>query len=284
MRKAAIVFLVPFAACLGAGMARAATPAPAPAATKPAAKPAAPAVAPAAETVDWAFGEQGTFIVSADRLIPVFAVTSNQITTDENGTKTTTSESGLSLSFLWGNNSSATGTAYNVPRVGIDYAVIDNVTLGADIFAYFTLGGTSEVKTETAGVTQTTSTDGPSTTVFGIAPRGGYILPINSLLAFWPRGGFSVYSLSNKQTVAAQGATPKTTSSTTFTELSLNLDPQLVVFPISHFGLTAGLALDVPLTGSRKHEATPAGGSPTSSSVDYSAFHFGVTAGLLGYF
>ncbi len=157
-----------------------------------------------AQSTGQGFGQKGEFIFSADRLVPVLSFTQNKVTFDNQNPNVSISTKGSGLSLLWGNNSvfgtaganGAVGfsgggdsTFYTTPRVGFDYVLIPNLTIGGDVFVFFTLG-TSE--TNTRGDVSTDVVV-PSANAFGLAPRVGYIFGISPLLSFWLRGGLSYY-------------------------------------------------------------------------------------------
>jgi hypothetical protein len=230
------------------------------------------------------FGEKGSLIISADRLVPFFAFShwSEDGPTPGGVTKTTATASQTSLSFLYGYTTDPNDLFYTVPRVGIDYTIVPNVTLGGDLVVFFTLGGSTGTETDFSnGNSTTTSTTAPKTTIFGVAPRGGYILGLNNMFSLWLRGGFSFYTLSQKQTNNGNGNDITTTNSQH--QFSLDLDPQFVFTPIPHVGFTAGLTVDIPFAGGHSIE-TDNGGTTNTFSASSSMFYLGVTVGMLAYF
>jgi hypothetical protein len=233
-------------------------------------------------------GEQGQFIVSADRLVPIFSYThvSQDAFNVPPPAKATTFFNQTSISLLWGSSSasplSSNETFFTVPRVGFDYVIVDHVTIGGDLVVFFTLGGSSGVDTTAAnGTTTTTKNDNPGGLVFGVAPRGGYIWQFTDLFSLWLRGGFSYYVATTKQTVVNGNVTRTTNNS--INQLALDLDPQFVITPIPHFGFTVGLTTDIPLAGGHSQEVVTNNQSTTTSAWS-GIFFFGVTGGILGYF
>jgi hypothetical protein len=244
------------------------------------------------------FGTQGQFIISAGRLVPFFGFTHTSFDSLgglPNGvSKDFTSSSQTSLSFLWGTTTTplngGNGAAsfagwnfYTIPRVGFDYVVVPNVTIGGEVAVYFTLGGSTSHETDfTNGSNRVTSNDSPSTTVFGIAPRGGYILQLTDLFSLWLRGGFSYYNVSTKSTTN-NGNGNTTTNTVSIHQPAIDLDPQFVITPIPHLGFTAGLTADIPIAGGYSLD-TNTNNNTTSQSASSSIFFLGVTLGMLGYF
>ena len=222
------------------------------------------------------FGTKGQLIFSADRLIPLFAYTSNKVTEGDGSTVSTHSTT-LSvlpnINGLGGGNNSP--TFYNVPRLAFDYTIIDRLTLGGSIAFSVTPGAGTDFKDGRTGATG--SRDAATTTYFSIAPRVGYILPLSDMFAFWPRGGLSFHTLSNKS--------PDTDVTTTnsFNQWAINLEAMFALVPVQNFFFLAGPVIDIPLTGTIKSETTR-GGRTDSTSNDFSSFHTGLSVGIGGYF
>jgi hypothetical protein len=178
--------------------------------------------------------------------------------------------------FLW---SPSTGTnltvgggvtvpkPYNVPRIGFDYAVVNGFTLGGAI-GY--LGNWNSTETIQPGVTN--AVDGPKTDVLLLSPRAGYVLDLAHSVALWLRGGFTYWSIS----VDPRDASGRTFGANGF---ALTLEPQLVLSPIDHVGISLAFDADIPLSGSFK---TTFGGVTTSQNT--SVTNVGITAGLLVWF
>lgn len=220
------------------------------------------------------FGEQGQFIFSADRLFGLF--TYAQQTISDNANNTSTTVSGTSMSFLWGSNAFGGGVAattgvptfYTVPRVGFDYTIIPNLTVGGDLIAFFTLGGNTSK-------TGAPSTPNQSGDVFGLAPRVGYILGLNDIFSVWLRGGLSFYAGNiNNQVMGAN-----CNASTGFDVFGIDLDPQLVISPIRHVAFTAGPALDWGFTGGTNSSSPPA--CNTTVGTGFTSLDFSINGGLL---
>lgn len=233
------------------------------------------------------FGQQGEFIFSADRLVPFFGYTSQktaQVVDPNSGIKDqTVTQNQTNLSFLWG-STSPNELFYTVPRLGFDYTILDNVTIGGDLILYFTLGGSQNTHTNfNDGHTTDVSQGAAGYTVFGFAPRGGYILGLNDLFAIWLRGGFSYYNGTAKQDITDNNGNKIGSESTTHWLFGLDLDPQFVITPTKGFAFTVGPALDIPLAGKFTDERT-ANNMTQSTSVDYSQLNFGINAGILGWF
>jgi hypothetical protein len=246
----------------------------------------APSDAHAAERAN-GFGDKGQLIVSADRLVPVFSYSYGTVTRTQNNIELTNSSSGAGISMLFGRNLAGNESGrvpYNVhtlPRVAFDVTVIPSLTLGAGIAFGFGLGGTNKTDILAGNIKTTASTDAPSATAIGLTPRVGYIFPLGSSFAFWPRLGMGIYSVSGSADVTQGGITA--TVKTTDTSVSLDLDPQFAIVPLEHFFILVGPVCNIPLTGSRS-TSTTIGTTTTQASDDASIFNFGISASLGGWF
>jgi hypothetical protein len=228
-------------------------------------------------------GQKGQFIISADRLFSLFSyshISQDRFVPAAGNSKVTDTTSQSSISLLWGAtgpsgvNGDVVVNPFAVPRVGFDYVVAPNFTVGGDLAIFFTLGGSSDQQfTANNGTTTSNSTGTPSVLVFGIAPRAGYVLRVNDLFAFWLRGGLSYY-VENTKNGGVSGSR---------NQGALDLDPQFVVTPIPHVGFTAGLSLDVPIAGGHSQDV-PVGGGTQSVSASSSILFFGITMGMIAYF
>jgi hypothetical protein len=230
-----------------------------------------------------AFGEQGQFIFGADRLFSVFAYTSNIYSfPGVNGNSTT---NGTEMGLFWGGNGIAGGTAaagafgagnpnfYSPPRLGFDYTVIPHLTIGGELFVWFTPG---QNNTTPAGNGTSVTNPSPTGNEFGIAPRVGYIIGVNDVLGVWLRGGVSYY-LANWSSNAQNGCS----SSASLDVFGLDLDPQLVISPVRHFAFAVGPALDWGFLGGWSSQATC---NAASVSGNYNAVNFSINGGMVGWF
>ncbi len=214
------------------------------------------------------FGARGQFIISADRLSPLFSYT--RVKQDQGGGDTTTTST-TSISLLW------TGEPqdfYDIPRLGLDYVIAPSITVGGSLFA--TLPLSASRSTTNNGVT--TSRDGAKTTFVGVGARAGYVLPLSHGISFWPRGGLSYSRESITNPITQQD----NQTSTSVSQFALSLEPIFVIEPTPHFGVMLGPVLDLPLSGTQHSEFTN-GPMTVSTDTDTSQLHFGITAGILGW-
>ena len=172
---------------------------------------------------------------------------------------------------------------YTVPRIGFDYVVAPNITVGGDLVIYFTLGGNGSTETQFSnGNTQTNSMSQPEL-ASRLRPRteGGLHHAPDRRAQPRLRGGFSYYTATSKFTTTTAGTT--STTSDNFDQLGLDLEPQLVIHPFPHVGFTVGLDADIPLTGGIS-ETTTTGANKASESSHASLFFMGLAGGMLVWF
>jgi hypothetical protein len=215
------------------------------------------------------FGEKGEFILGADRLVPVFSY--SQVWQGHLGNappNETTTFSQTSFSFFWG-STAPEDTFFTVPRIGLDYVLAPHFTIGGELVLFVTAGASSSIATNTPAGTTTTPNQSTTRTTFGIAPRVGYVLELTNLFSLWLRGGFSFYTEGDSQTLG-------TNTGSGVNQFALDLEPQFVITPLAHVGITLGPTLDLPLFGQRWQD-------PNQSAYDAVLF-FGINAGLLVYF
>jgi len=214
------------------------------------------------------FGKAGQFAISGDRLI---GLSWESFSLDQNGGKLTESNTSLSLlttpSYLSIGSFNAVG-AYNMPRLSLDYFVIDGLSVGGSL-EYFSISG--HRKTEAAGVTTETGTG--SSYGFLFAPRVGYAFMFTDMLGIWPRGGITYVTGTFKNDNGDETGS--------FNQFAFSLEAPLVISPFPHMGFVVGPALDIGVTGSAKNRNPNSG---LTTSFDATSLNVALNAGLFVYF
>jgi hypothetical protein len=123
---------------------------------------------------------------------------------------------------------------------GVDYFVIDNLSIGGEVL--FGLTGSSVTTHPRNGGPDVTA-DGPSGTYFGIMPRVGYNIPLSSLFSIWPRGGIGL------QTASFSGGGAADSSNTVWFFFA---DVPFLLHPVEHFFIGAGPGVTFSLSHSVK--------------------------------
>jgi hypothetical protein len=181
--------------------------------------------------------------------------------------------SGTDVSFLGSGANSA--NVFSVPRVGFDGMFENGLTLGGSLSYLVSSGKHDVLDFETTKRSQ----GDPTNSIFILAPRVGVVIEASPTVGVWLRGGISRISLSTESNnVDIDTGEPLTTTSTsTVTLVDLTLDPQLVIAPLPHVGITLGALLDIGVGGTAETS-----GSTTTSDVTASSY--GVSGGLVAIF
>jgi hypothetical protein len=238
------------------------------------------------------FGDKGEFIIGGDRLMPLLAYSHFSRSVPPPGGTTDASQGGdnTTLGLFYGstldlNNHGDLATDFPssaffaVPRVGLDYVVAPNVTIGGEVVVFFTLGGGRSNQTDFAnGTSMTSEQESQSLTVFGLAPRGGYIMKLTNAFSLWLRGGLSFYNGTLK--TSGPGGTTQNDSQHQF---ALDLEPQLVYTPIPHVGFTAGIDCDLApsFLGGYSHQDVQLNATTNGSS---DVVYLAASLGMIVYF
>jgi len=222
---------------------------------------------------DGSFAKGGEIVLSAERL---FGLSVTSMTTEDGSSGRKVTDSQTNVSLFWPPQSALTFSPYTIPHLGFDYIVGGGFTVGGSLGF---ISGTGTTKTEPVGM-PSTERDDAKVTVLAFAPRIGYAMALTPLIAFWPRGGITYFSIKSERT--SQAPMPITTK-TTISGVGLNLEPMFVFSPADHFGIVAGPVIDIPLSGTSSSEQTPQTGTPGPDDKIKFA-NYGIAVGLLGYF
>jgi Outer membrane protein beta-barrel domain len=131
------------------------------------------------------------------------------------------------------------------PRLGVDYFLNENLTLGGS-FGVFSLN-------------EDTAAGGTDVTGILFAARMGYALRLGHSFSFWPRGGFTYTNINADVNAADRNL------------LALTLEGMFTMSPADGWAVLAGPIIDIGITGE-------------AADNDLSETCFGVMFGLLGYF
>ncbi|MCS6898749.1 MAG: hypothetical protein RMJ98_04990 [Myxococcales bacterium] len=215
--------------------------------------------------------DRGNFLIATGERMFGFGLTSTttEISVGNQISRTTQSDTGIGLLVPAG------GNAANTPTLGLHYAVIPALTLGASLGLTRT---SSKVTTEVGGKSETK--EGDPTTGILLAPRVGYIFFFSEAFYLWARGGVSYYQTSTSKEETAGTQTTKTSQSTSATMLSL--DPMFVFTPVARFGFMFGPVLDYGVSGKNKVETT-VGSTTNTQELDFKTTNFSFQFGLMGY-
>jgi hypothetical protein len=176
--------------------------------------------------------------------------------------------SGTDVSFL---GSGGVSNVFGVPRVAMDGMFANGLTLGGSI-SYMVTSGKEDVLLN--GEKQ--SVDDPTRSVFIFAPRIGFVFEASPVVGVWLRGGVSRIANSiEAQSISSSGQSSSTLKST-MTVVDLTLDPQLLITPVPHVGITLGAVFDIGVGGN-----TETSSGTATDRYDVKQSSYGVTAGVV---
>lgn len=200
------------------------------------------------------FGEQGQFIVSADR---VMGYTHSSATFDPDPPDAEVQVTQDNFAFL--GQGDVVTPMFSNPRISFDYTVIDGLTLGGSL-SFWTQSG----EAETEAPFGTLQSDLPSSTLFVLAPRIGYIFMFSEHVGIWPRGGFSFFVGENEAFFGEDSS---------LSGFAFDVEVPFAFVPLPHTAIFVGPAFDATIT---------AGGEidPGNTDYDLSVLDFGIYAGL----
>jgi hypothetical protein len=210
---------------------------------------------------------KGTFIVSAERL---FGLSINRTTTATNNGDVSVDHTGFGLLL------SSPTTVHMLPRMALDFTIIDGLTLGSGL-GFFV----GDRETITNNDSTVVSAQGPTTTAMVLAPRVGYALHVSSIVSFWIRAGITYYRTNSENDRTTGNLTTVTSDRTS--GIAFDIEPTFLFQPFEHLGFTAGIVADLPLTGDHTTEVR-AGNVTTSRSINQTVRNVGVVASMLALF
>jgi hypothetical protein len=156
-----------------------------------------------------AFGNRGDMAFSAERLMGVYFY--DEPPGGPGPQPSSSTHIGLGIAPI-----GASASPYLLPRLGFDYFVIDNLSIGGSLgFGDFDPEGNNN-----------------ATTGAMIAPRVGYALEFSKVIGFWPRGGFTYRNFGGNE------------------EFALTLEAMFYAAPVEHFAITFGPLMDLGIAGS----------------------------------
>lgn len=127
------------------------------------------------------FGSKGQVTFGAERLFGFHWVKNSW----DHPNNTTTSSSGTSVGFGW---YFAQHLQFNQPRVGVDFFIADDISLGGAL-GFFSMSGPNN-----------SNLDG-----FIISPRVGFNVPISDVVKFWPKVGLTFISVGDVRAFGLSG-------------------------------------------------------------------------------
>jgi hypothetical protein len=158
-----------------------------------------------------------------------------------------------------------------LPRLGLDTRLSNDLTLGFS-FSY----GAHSAKMRAAESDHVL----PASESIVLGPRVGYFRPVSNRVALWLRGGLTWAGRASTAPSDDAGAGPYEYLERRW---AFTVEPQLVIMPLRHVGLSFGGAFDLGCDGKTEAKYRSASGSQRSREVETSST-YGVSAGLLALF
>jgi len=233
-----------------------------------------------------------TFIVSAERLttLAYWTVSENEPAQSNgfggviSGTKRDTS--GVDVSFL---GNAPLGNVHNIPRLGFDGRLPNGLTLGGSLSYIVSSSDTETADTSSSSSSTSRTFENPTQAVFLMGARIGVLFEASRYVSLWLRGGGTRLSVSADSKIFDNNSGTQTnfTHTETTTLYTINLEPQVVITPIAHVGVTLGVNLDICASGTKKQTSDIPANLPTASNTeehDLSASSYGASAGLIALF
>jgi hypothetical protein len=196
-------------------------------------------------------GNEGQFVISADRVMGVFVTrtSAEDLGTDKNTTIALLGNAG---------GGGLLPVASTLPRLALDYFVIDGLSVGGSLMYMRTSG---EFEPEEGD-----SQDNATFSTVLVHPRVGYSYIIDETFAIWPRAGIT---WSQTKIEDEDG------DETTLSSFAVSADVPLVISPFEHFAFLVGPFLDLGVSGNYE--------TPTRE-IDTKQTAFGLAVGIAGYY
>jgi hypothetical protein len=106
-------------------------------------------------------------------------------------------------------------------------------------------------------------------------------------VALWPRVGIEYHNASDSTVTNNVNGSTSTSGGNGLNQFAMDLEANLVITPVQHFGFNVLLFGAIPLSGSATTSSTVSNGTTTMTtmnSVNVSETVVGLTAGVIGFF
>lgn len=182
-------------------------------------------------------GAKGNWVFAAERM---FGFYMDKQSVSVNGTSFDRNSTDFSLGW------NTPASPLTLPRLGVDYFITDHLTLGGMLgIASLSVDTNARTTADTTGV------------LFGA--RVGYALRISHGVSFWPRGGFTYFTINGPGNGNDEHL------------LALTLEGLFSLAPSENWALLVGPTIDIGITGKQ-------------AGNDLSEQNFGVMLALAGWF
>lgn len=203
---------------------------------------------------DSRFGDAGQLAISAERMFGAMFIWNN---VEGGGVDETTTDFHVSAIS---NPLANVTTNYSFPRMGLDFFIIDGISLGGALgFAYTTFDDDVPALAPADDIW-----------AFLAAPRIGYALSVGEGFGIWPRVGVTwIFTTTNITDDTSEDAD----------RFALTAEIPLVITPGDNFAFLVGPTLDLGVAGSNTLETATG-----ETEIDVDTTELGIQVGILGYF
>jgi len=209
------------------------------------------------------FGQAHQLAISAERL---FGYVHGTLKTHDGNVEVTQNTDRISL---LSNSINGFQDVYSVPRLAVDFFIIDRLSIGVGL-GYASVSGGTDTRATNGNASVKVSTDLPSRNAFSFTTRVGYALMFHKLFGVWPRLGLTYVTASTNQ---------PNDSALTENGWAVSAEVMLAITPFEHVQILVGPTMDLGFAGNTKVKTvTPLG--TTETTTDRSANEFGIQAGL----
>jgi hypothetical protein len=163
------------------------------------------------EAAAQSLGGQGDFVIGAERVFGFYSVNVDWDGPGNGNNDYDATSAGLGFQ--------GPVSVLAIPRVGLDYFIVDSLSLGGNIGFYSNNGD-----------------GGADQSGLLFAPRVGYAVPFSPEWGIWPRGGLTYVSINDPD----------------FSVGALSAELPLYFMPAPNVGFFTSLMLDIGLTGNRE--------------------------------
>jgi hypothetical protein len=209
----------------------------------------------------------GNLYFSGERLMGIHSYKEKEKITGNNGVTFEDEDTGTLVTFLIPGNNTTTFLPSTMPRIAVDYAILDFLTIGG------TIGFASHSLDRKRGATGQ-SDPNRHISEFLLAPRVGFPIGFHEIVSIWPRVGLTIANASSTQDNSASEAK--------FSRTNLNIEAIFGFTLGKNFFIGVGPYLDLGLGGTNK-TVVQNGATTVTTEHDAHNTSFGIMVNLGGF-
>jgi hypothetical protein len=190
-------------------------------------------------------GNAGQWVFGVERVTTLARESETTFYDDPSGQEISTTTKTTSLN-LFGANAATIST---LPRLALDYLVIDNVTVGTSLVLLTRSVSVDGEGTPTVSGPAIQGSPSASSLSFVGNVRAGFAFPFNETFGVWARGGVTYGYEKVDVRLIAPGESRETKGALKSSVFDLSLDAMAVLSPMKHFVIMGGPFVDLGLYG-----------------------------------